>query len=428
MKAKPPQSRGKPKIVKRNGRIEQFNRIKMINSIRSAGATQQEANLVTKRVTNRMVSRESIPSKEVSTMIARSLSHINPTASRNYVDSRDRKLAYNKKVNQLSSKISKINRQTNIVKTRIENLDKQIQGLKGRVARIRQGNFRLLSHLETEQDSIHEAWARLSPELRTTASLKSEIIRTRTRDLQQALTYKLGSTNYNLSNLEEIEAGIPEIRLNLSEMQNSIATTLSPLEKKFEDIDKDLRRAESTLSIVEGASFPWEQGETPILAVKAKDLNNDREGFITLTNLRFIFEHEKEIALKKMLFVVTEKKIIREVIVQKPIGMVTRLVQGKVGFFKGSGLFIKFAPETRIPELKFDTTGQDAKLVTNSYNYIVSGQAEKELEAVAPEVGKEKKMPRIVICPVCSAPYREKIYRGQTSVNCRYCGSVISIK
>jgi transcriptional regulator NrdR family protein len=416
------------KIIKRDGRIEQFNRIKMINSIRTAGATQREANLVTNRVSNRMMRREPIPSKEVSTMVARSLSHVNPTASRNYAASRDRKLAYNKRVNQLSTEITSINKQTDMVTNRIENLDKRIQGLAGRITRVRQGNFRVLTHLETEQSSLSEAWVRLSPELRTTSSLKGEIVRTRIRDLQQALAHKLGGANYNLGNLQEIESGIPELRLGLSEMQNSVVSALSPLEKKFEEIDKDLRSAESTLSIVEGASFPWEESETPILAIKAKDLNNDREGFITLTNLHFIFEHEKEIALKKMLFVVTEKKTIREVIIQKPIGMVTGIVKGKVGFFKGSGLFVQFTSETGIPEMKFDTSGKDADWVTKSYNYIISGQAEKELAAVTPEAKEEKEVPQLVICPVCGAPYREKIYRGQTSINCKYCGAVVSIK
>ena len=331
-----PTSRGPPiRKVKRDGRIEQFNRRKMISSIRSAGATQQEARLITKRVSNRIVRQEPIPSREVSTMIARSLSHVNPTASRNYAVNRDRKLAYNKRVNQLSSEITSMNSQAGNLTGRIENLDKRIQGLSGRIARIRQGNYHLLSHLETNQVSLSEVWTRISPELRTNANLKGEIVRTRIRDLQQALAYKMGGATYNLSNLREIESGIPQIRLDLSEMQNSIVTALSPLEKKYTDLDRDLRSAESTLSIVEGASFPWEEGETPVLAVKAKDLNNDSEGFITLTNIRFIFEHKKEIALKKMLFVVTEKKIVREAVVQKPIGMVTRLVKGKVGFFKG---------------------------------------------------------------------------------------------
>jgi ATP cone domain len=418
-------------IVKRDGRVEPFNRDKMIESIRNSGATQPQANLVADRVTARLEPRTSVPSQEVSTMVARSLSHVNPTASRNYTDTRDQKLAYNQQVNRLSAEISSINQQVNYVSARIEGLDGQIKSLPGRIARIRQSNYRVLTHLETDQTALSEDWAKLGPELRSTASLKGEMARTQIRDLQQALSYRVGSGDYNIDNLQEIESGIPELRTSLSDIQGSVVSALSPFEEKFANINQDLSRAESTLSLLETASFPWEEKESPILAIRAKDLNNDREGVITLTNLNFIFEQEKEIVLKKTLFVVTEKKIVREVVVQKPIGMITSLAQGRVGFFKGSGLFVKFASESGIPDMKFDTSGEEADWTTKTFNYILSGQADKELAASTPteaESKKEQQAPQLVTCPVCGAPYTEKIYRGQTSVNCKYCGAVISIQ
>jgi hypothetical protein len=240
----------------------------------------------------------------------------------------------------------------------------------------------------------------------------------------------VGSADYNLDNLQEIEMGIPELRSNFSEMDNSITSTLSPIEQKYQEMDQDLTRVETTLSNLQGASFPWEESETPIISIKAKDLNSDLEGVITLTNLNFVFEHLKEVALKKTLFIVTEKKIVREVKVQKPIGMVTDLTHGKVGFFKGSGLFIKFAPEAGMPEMKFDTTSEDADWITKSYGQIVAGQIDKELAASTPaaEAKAEKEKMQLVTCPVCGAPYKEKVYRGQTSVNCKYCGALISLK
>jgi TolA-binding protein len=427
--ARAPMGRGPvTMIVKRNGRVEPFNRFKMIESLRNAGATPQEANLVTKRVSARLAPSSTVPSAKVSSMVARSMSHVNPTVSRNYAETRDQKLAYNERVNRLSAEISNINQQVNSVTYRIESVEDKIQSLPGRIARIRQGNYRVLKHLERDQTTLSEDWARLGLDLRANASIKGEIVRTRVRDLQKALSYRATGADYNLVNLQEIESGIPELRLTLSEMHNSTTAALSPLEKKYERIDQDLARAESTLSILEAASFPWEESETPILAIRAKDLNNNLQGFITLTNLKFVFEHEKEIVLKKTLFVVTEKKTVREVMVQKPIGMVTSLVHGKVGFFRGSGLFVKFAPEAGIGEMKFDTTGQDADWVTKTYNYIISGQAEKELAASTPASKEERVGMQIVTCPVCGAPYTERIYRGQTSVNCKYCGSIIVIQ
>ena len=419
-------------IVKRDGRVEPFNRVKMIESMRNAGATPQQANLVTDRVAFRLTPRTTVPSQDVSSMVARSLSHVNPTASRNYVDSRDQKLAYNERVNRLSSEIAGINQQVTSATVRVESLESRIQSLPGRIARIRQGNYRLMTNLETDQAALSEEWSRIGPDLRTTTNLKGETVRAQVQTLQKALTYRAGIGDYNVGNLQEIEYGIPPLRTNLSEMHSSITSVLSPIEQKFENIDVDLTRVESTLSNLEGASFPWEEGETPILAIRAKDLNSNLEGVITLTNLKFVFEHLKEVVLKKTWFVVTEKKIVREVKVQKPVGMVTDLVQGKVGFFKGAGLFVKFASEAGIPEMKFDTTGEDAEWITKSYSQIVSGQTDKELAASAPATAEkekaEKEKLQAVTCPVCGAPYTEKVYRGQTSVNCKYCGAVVSLQ
>jgi len=414
-------------IVKRDGRVQPFSRAKMIKSMRSAGATQREADLVSNRVSNRLSDRETITSKEVSHMVARSLSRVNSTASRNYVNNRDRKLVYSKRVNHLSAEITAINQQVNSVTHRIENLNDRIQSLPTRINKIRQRNYRVLAHLEADQASLSEIWERVSPELRASTSLKGEIVRTQIRDLQQSLLYKVGSINYDLGNLQDVESRILDLRVSLSEMQGSVVSILSPIEKKFQNIEKDLQKAENTVSILSQASFPSEEGETFIIAIKAKDLNNDIEGFITLTNFRFIFESEKEIALKKRLFIVTEKKVVRETVFFKPIGMVTRLVQGKVGFFRGVGLFIEFASESGIPEMKFDTTGQDAEWMTESYNYIISGRAEKELIALLPETTSDQGKPKLIICPICGAPYGEKIYLGQTSVKCKYCDAVVSV-
>ncbi len=414
-------------VAKQDGRVQPFNRDTMIASIRGAGATLEEANIVTNRVSNRLLDRDVVPSNEVSSMVARSLSHMNSTASRNYVDNREQKLAYTQQVYLLSAEIATINQHVNDVTNSLENLDDRIQSLQSRIAQVRQGNYRVLTHLEKDQASLSKEWMELSQELRKTTSLKGEIVRTRIQGLQQAINDKFGSTDYDPSNLRDIESGIPELRLSLSQMQNTAVSVLSPLENRFESIDKDLCKAESTVLITSQASFPWEEGESPIVAAKVKDLNNDLEGFLILTSRRFVFESEKEIALKKVLFVVTEKKTMREVVVQKPIGMVSRLVHGKVGLFKGSGFFVEFASESRIPEMKFDTSGQDVEWIVESYNYVISGRADEELAAVTPVATADQDKLKLAVCPFCSAPYREKIYRGQTSVSCKYCGATIAI-
>jgi len=228
--------------------------------------------------------------------------------------------------------------------------------------------------------------------------------------------------------LQVIDSNLSELRLTLSEIRGYVTSSLTPLEKDYQKIDIDLKKAERTVTLITQASFPWIEGETPIISTKAKDLINNSKGILTLTNLHFIFEYEKEIVLKKRFFIVTEKKIVREVVVHKPIGMVTKMTKGRVGLLKGSGLFVEFTSESGIPEMKLDTKGNEADWIVQSYNYIVSGQADEELSAVTPKAESDKETPQLLICQICGAPYTEKIYRGQISVNCKYCKAVITLQ
>jgi len=426
-----PRASGPVMVIRRNGQVEPFDRAKIIASMRNAGATPQQANTATNQVTTRITPGTRIQSSEVSRMVTQSLSTVNPTASRNYETANEQKTAYNQRVNSLSYEISSFNQQVNSLTSRVENLNNQVQGLAGRISKIRQAKYRFLSHLETDQLALSQEWNNISPGIRSSANMKGENVRQQAQMLQQRLSSKAGMGDYNIANLRDIEAGLPQLRSSFSEMHSYIDGSISPTEQKFDNLNQELTQVENTLLILQGASFPWEEDETPVASIKAKELNNDQEGFLTLTNLKFVFEHKKEIVLKKTLFIVTEKKVVREVKVQKPIGMVTDLTQGKVGFFKGTGLYIKFAAESGIPEMKFDTSSQDAEWITKNYNYIVSGEAEKDLIAALPKTqeGKvEKAVMQLVTCRVCGAPYTEKIYRGQTSVNCKYCGAAIAIQ
>lgn len=451
-------------VRKRNGSLETFNRSKIRSSLLKAGATRKQARQVTNKITKSIRScnlckdingKKEVSSALLSKTIISELQTINRNVAERFYNYRNLKrktrstgtifktpaqtrehreetdeskhLAYTNRVNTLSSEISSINQQASNITRRIENLNGRIHSLPIRITRIRQGNYQLLTHLEINQISLSEIWGKLSPDLRATANQKSEIIRTKTRDLQLVLAQNQRRADYNLGNLQKIESRFSELRLNLSEAQGYVTSSLTPLEKRYQSIDKDLRKAESTVALISQASFPWIEGETPVIATKAKDLNNDFKGIITLTNLHFIFEQEKEIVLKKRLFIVTEKKIVREVAVHKPIGMVTRLTKGRVGLLKGSGLFVEFTPDIGIPEMKFDTKGSEADWIVQSYNYIISGQVDEELATITPESTKDQETPQLLVCQICGAPYDEKIYRGQTSVNCKYCKAVLTL-
>jgi len=81
------------KILKRDGSTQPFDRNKIATSMRNAGATEQQTTLVTNRVANRLGGfKQPIPSSQLSSMTARSLSKVNPVASSQYTSFRDQKL------------------------------------------------------------------------------------------------------------------------------------------------------------------------------------------------------------------------------------------------------------------------------------------------------------------------------------------------
>ena len=134
--------------------------------------------------------------------------------------------------------------------------------------------------------------------------------------------------------------------------------------------------------------------------IQTHALNKDKHGIIILSNFRFIFEEIKEVVIKRTFFIVTEKKTVREVIIDQPIGAVDEIHKGNVGFLKGSGLYIKFRPSTGLDDLKLDTSGNDDDKIIKFYNHIISGDAQKEL---VQEDEDADDAPELVRCPNCSA-------------------------
>ena len=154
-------------------------------------------------------------------------------------------------------------------------------------------------------------------------------------------------------------------------------------------------------------------------------MNKNEDGILTLTNQRFIYESDKEIVLKKTFFIVTEKKRERQLVFETPIGFLSKITKGSVGLLAGAGLYIDFKQQT-IPQFKLDTKGEEADLVIKYYGLITSGKIDEELKKLLPSV-KKLVEPKILSCSKCGAPYSDEVYRGQLTVQCKYCNTMINV-
>ena len=339
------------------------------------------------------------------------------------VDSK--RIAYMNRIDLINGQAQSLNSNLNAIGGRIANVDSSLNGLPARILQLRNMNYRLMPSLEKDTSSLSEKWLASKPgvtELMNsyTPSLISEI-----RILTLELSQRRYDSSFEPMNLVSYESRVASLGSRISSLVGRVSSEIGDTESRMALINENVSVAENTINLTRSSSFAWKEGESPVISVRAKDLNKDVEGILSLTNLRFIYETEKDVVLKKTLFIATQKKKVRETAVDRPVGMVNEITKGRVGILAGQGLYITFKPESGLQEMKLDTKGNDTDLFIRFHNLISSGQADRELASLEPETKAEKNLP--TVCPRCGAPYIGEIFRGQTSVQCRYCGTTIPI-
>jgi hypothetical protein len=322
-----------------------------------------------------------------------------------------------------SSRLASINRDLNSlsfrtqnISSRVSQLDDNIRNLSTRISNIRNNRYYSQRNFEKIAEDLIGKWSSVSSNIQSLSNNKINEITSRQRNFL-ALVNRTDS----LIELDRYAYQISDLSRDVNNIERMIQGQLNDYQSDYNIMNNDLITAEETISNLTNSSIEWKNNEHPIIAVKIHNLTNDIRGVFTLTNLRIIFEEVKEVVIRKNLFFVTEKKTTKEVVLDQPIGSIEEIEKGTVGFFKGAGLYFKFKPQTGLDELKFDTSGNEDEKIIYFYNYIISGEAEREFK---PEQ-KDSDTSAPVSCPNCSAPYTEEILRGQTSVKCIYCGTVI---
>lgn len=325
---------------------------------------------------------------------------------------------YSGKLASMKSELNALSFKSRNMHSRVNQLDENINGISTRVQNIRSNKYHSQKSLENMSETLSETWKTASPSIESYGLEQGNLISQRQRDLETNL-----NRSNSLSELERFASQLSTIDHEVINIENIIQGQLDEYQNQYHVIDSELKIVEETISNLSNTSINWKNNEHPVLAVKTHDLTNDRHGVLTLSNKRILFEEVKEEVIRKKFLFTTEKKTTRDLILDQPVGSIDEIEKGRVGFFKGAGLYLKFKPQTGLNELKIDTNGNDDDKIIRFYNYVISGEAEKELEPIQENI--DQNVP--VSCPNCSAPYGEEILKGQTSVKCIYCSTVIML-
>ena len=333
---------------------------------------------------------------------------------------------YLNKLNATGNELSTLRMQLSEMEGKVSGFDSRLNGLPARISQLRKMNYRILTHMEKDQASLTERWAAVGPGLRDIVNSGAAMLRPELASIEAELNQRRMDPSNNMARLSGLDLRISTLRLKVSDLAGRVSGAMGGIDGTLQNLEQDIGVAEKTVSLSSQASFPWKEGESLVLSVNAEDEDNDVDGVLTLTNQRFLYESEKEVVLKKTLFIATQKKKVRELVIDKPIGVVGKITKGRVGLLAGAGLYVEFKPESSLKGLKLDTKGPEADMVIRFYNMIVSGDVDSELHATQGTT-ETKAKPEALMCPRCGAPYTDEIYRGQTSMQCRYCGTAIPI-
>ena len=327
------------------------------------------------------------------------------------------------KIISMINDLNMIKMQLSSTESKVNNIEDVISKLPARITSLRQMNYLLQTNLEEDQMKAANSWATLSPSIKSEVSSRAATLRSELSYLERDINNSRMSSGFGIGGLSGFDVRINTQKALAYDLSSKIQSELVPIDSVLTPLQQGLASAESTVKLTSSASFKWKEGETPVIAVPAKDMNEDINGILTLTNQRIIYESEKEVVLKKTLFIVTEKRVERQTSLDKPIGSVEKITKGSVGFLAGAGLYITIKQDNT--QLKLDTTGEQADEVIKYYGLITSGQIDLDLNKVRPK--DKKPADKLVIsCPKCGAPYTDEVYRGQQTVQCKYCGTRIT--
>ena len=330
-------------------------------------------------------------------------------------------------ISQASSAISQ-------ARSNIASLDSAVGSLPGRLTAVRGHGYAAIGHLESDVEQLTRRWSEVAPTVKQALVTYVEPLSSQVNNLQaQARTLRSqidsGNLGFSQTMAGSLSMTASSMRAKASSEADKVNAPIGDLFSTVNDIDANLKLAEGTLNLFGQANFPLKEDESPVLAFEGKIMTGDKSnGTLYFTNQRFVFEAKKEIVLEKKLFIVTKKKTERVVVINQPIGAIQEINKGRVGFIAWTGIYVRFKPDSRQAEAQFDVEGGEADTIKTFFDYLITGEADKDIAKIKGTSTIAAPTKQIVNCPRCQAPYTREVFKGQKTVKCEYCGTQIVIQ
>lgn len=301
-------------------------------------------------------------------------------------------------------------------------------------AELRERGYAWDKDLETRCVDARDRWATMRRDVLAAIERETEALRGRTADAELRFNNALSGAAL----LETAPTALAQAEQAVESLETAARAADDAIDGMFDTLSDAVgaltRQMKSTLEQLNQAAqsrVAWQAGESLVRAVKAKwdrDGKDDPNGWLYLSDRRLIFERDEDIATKKTLFIVTEKKRVQEVMLEESAERLNDLEPSKRGLLGHEDhLDARFGVGARFPSVHFHIDGQDCKEWQLTLRRLKSGELEANRAVPVSEAEKARIANAPKKCPSCNAPFEDPILRGQTRITCGYCGTATQL-
>jgi hypothetical protein len=286
--------------------------------------------------------------------------------------------------------------------------------------------------LEDQLEALDDKWDAVRP--RVEVALREQVQRLdrelddterKVNRMTNAAAVKAGETAVN-----SLSRQISAAESAVEGLYQSLETELDAIGYRLNSIGRMLDRFE------ESPEIRLYEAEGPLLAVEAEwqqDGEEGPDGFLFLTDQRFMFEQREEVVTKRKFGIFkSESEKIQKVLIEVQTHEIDQIAHKEEGGFLGMGkddiLELVFADTASLTRARFHLKGQDSSDWAAMIKRVQTGEigedrADEYLEEVETAEAVTASFP--TQCPNCYAAV-EPPPRGATTLTCEFCGTVIT--
>ncbi len=341
-------------------------------------------------------------------------------------------------ISSLQTKVGWLQESVRLTKARdaVEDVQTTVHGMAQRISALRTRGYICEKDLETQAASFVTAWAQLCPNVQAQINVQSNTLMGSLRPIEMQMP-QLASMASNpgvaRGMLNSLQANVDQLEGQVSAAERVISGMYDKFNSQVYTVTKHLDEIDSMLNQIAEATFKLLPTECGIAAVKAvwcktgKEQKDDPEGVLFLTDQRLLFEQKEEIATKKVLFVVTEKKKVQTLQLESPVALVETVTPSRQGMMKNEDhLDIRFGSGAPVVTAHFHIW-QDGAAWQGLINRAKTKDFEQGRAVAVDKAAVEKVKSAPSQCPSCGGNISTVVLRGMDTITCEYCGFVIRL-